>query len=419
MNSAILSRPACNALRGLAIIGIFLHNYCHWLGPIIKENEYQYFQHNVDWLNQVMVSMDLNLPVHLLSFFGHYGVPVFLFLSAYGLVMKYEAKPHLSTEQQTRMYSISGKKLTGSINWREPLHFIRYHYLKLFKMMIVGFVAFTMLDLITPGSHHYAALDIVAMLGMFNNVLPNPDNIIWPGPYWFFGLMLQLYIVYRLLLYRRHWGWTVGLMAICIVIQLLLGFDNPESEVMNRYRYNFMGGMLPFGLGILYARYGEKILMTFHSPITNFFGCIFCISLIYSLSGSMVGWTFVPFFFCLLSVLVADLLPEHQLVIRYLQGIRVDGQHLRRPLRMPPYHPQDIHPYQPSGRHLCWSAPLHHIEHLPGMALHPTDEEDSKPEILKENHEDKRYRTGEYQPVSRRVDGSSHAVHHPLSCGIA
>ena len=57
MNSAILSRPACNALRGLAIIGIFLHNYCHWLGPIVKENEYQYFQHNVDWLNQVMVSM--------------------------------------------------------------------------------------------------------------------------------------------------------------------------------------------------------------------------------------------------------------------------------------------------------------------------------------------------------------------------
>ena len=40
------------------IIGIFLHNYCHWLGSIIKENEYQYFQHNVDWLNQVMVSMD-------------------------------------------------------------------------------------------------------------------------------------------------------------------------------------------------------------------------------------------------------------------------------------------------------------------------------------------------------------------------
>ena len=66
MNSAILSRPACNALRGLAIIGIFMHNYCHWLGPIVKENEYQYFQHNVDWLNQVMVSMD-SANMHLAS----------------------------------------------------------------------------------------------------------------------------------------------------------------------------------------------------------------------------------------------------------------------------------------------------------------------------------------------------------------
>ena len=44
MNQNILSRSACNALRGLAIIGIFLHNYCHWLGPIVKENEYQFFQ---------------------------------------------------------------------------------------------------------------------------------------------------------------------------------------------------------------------------------------------------------------------------------------------------------------------------------------------------------------------------------------
>ena len=41
MKQSILTREACNALRGLAIIGIFLHNYCHWLGPIVKENEYQ------------------------------------------------------------------------------------------------------------------------------------------------------------------------------------------------------------------------------------------------------------------------------------------------------------------------------------------------------------------------------------------
>lgn len=301
MNNDLLTRRECTALRGLAILGIFLHNYCHWLGPVVKENEYQYFQHNVDWLAQAMQSPDLLLPAHLISFFGHYGVPIFLFLSAYGLERKYGGPATISATQQ-----------------QQPgvWPFLRYHFLKLFKMMIVGFICFTLIDAVTPGQWHYTVAQVVGQLGMFNNLYPSPDRNIWPGPFWFFGLMLQLYIVYRLFIYRRHWGWTVALMAICIGIQLALGFDNPESEAMNRYRYNFMGGMLPFGLGILYARYGEKILMTFHSPVTNFFGIIFSISLIYSLSGSMLGWTFVPFFICLLSVLLAELLQD----INWLKG---------------------------------------------------------------------------------------------------
>ena len=35
-------------MRGVAIIGIALHNYCHWLPGIIRENEYQFMQKNVD-----------------------------------------------------------------------------------------------------------------------------------------------------------------------------------------------------------------------------------------------------------------------------------------------------------------------------------------------------------------------------------
>lgn len=72
-------------MRGLAIIGIFLHNYCHWLGPMVKENEYTFNAENVTRMNHALVHPDGQLPLHLLSFFGHYGVPVFLFLSGYGL----------------------------------------------------------------------------------------------------------------------------------------------------------------------------------------------------------------------------------------------------------------------------------------------------------------------------------------------
>lgn len=294
MSTPTLNRTECNALRGLAIIGIFLHNYCHWLGPIVKENEYQYIQRNVDWLHQVMASPDGWLPMHLLSFFGHYGVPVFLFLSAYGLVLKYESGPRLT--QGAERFSITGRHLP---NLGEGLRFVRYHYLKLFKMMIVGFVAFTMLDYLTPGPHHYQSLDIIAMLGMFNNVLPNPDRIIWPGPFWFFGLMLQLYIIYRLFIYRRHWAFTVVLMVVCLALQLCL---SPDGEAMNRYRYNFMGGMLPFGLGLLFARYGNKVMLvnlTFGSFLMSWVVCSF---FIVSASGSFYTWVIVPALVCYASV---------------------------------------------------------------------------------------------------------------------
>lgn len=294
MSTPTLNRTECNALRGLAIIGIFLHNYCHWLGPIVKENEYQYIQRNVDWLHQVMASPDGWLPMHLLSFFGHYGVPVFLFLSAYGLVLKYESGPRLT--QGAERFSITGRHLP---NLGEGLRFVRYHYLKLFKMMIVGFVAFTMLDYLTPGPHHYQSLDIIAMLGMFNNVLPNPDRIIWPGPFWFFGLMMQLYIIYRLFIYRRHWAFTVVLMVVCLALQLCL---SPDGEAMNRYRYNFMGGMLPFGLGLLFARYGNKVMLvnlTFGSFLMSWVVCSF---FIVSASGSFYTWVIVPALVCYASV---------------------------------------------------------------------------------------------------------------------
>ena len=167
----LLTRAECNVLRGVAIIGIFLHNFCHWLSPIVKENEYTFVRHNVDVLNQVLSHPDIYLPVHLLSFFGHYGVPVFLFLSAYGLVKKYEA-PAIPGD---------GSRVPG--RWQ----FVRYHYLKLLKMMIVGFVAFVLVDAVTSGSWHYTVTQVLAQLVMVNNLLPDPDHQIWPGPYWFFG----------------------------------------------------------------------------------------------------------------------------------------------------------------------------------------------------------------------------------------
>ena len=280
---SLLTRAECNALRGIAILGIFLHNFCHWLNPVVKENEYQYFQHNVDWFAQCAARVNELFPAHVISFFGHYGVPVFLFLSAYGLEMKY-GNGHGKAPDGRRVVVSS---------------FVRYHYLKLFKMMIVGFICFTVVDAMTAGSWHYNVAQIVGQLLMINNFYDQPDRNIWPGPFWFFGLMLQLYVVYRLLLYRRHWGWTVGLMVVCTVAQL---FMDPEGENLNYWRYNFMGGMLPFGLGLLFARYGNKVMLvnlTFGSFLMSWVVCSF---FIVSASGSFYTWVIVPALVCYASV---------------------------------------------------------------------------------------------------------------------
>lgn len=284
MNDALLTRAECAALRGLAIIGIFLHNYCHWLGPVVKENEYTFSQHNVDWLTAVMASPDGLLPAHLVSFFGHYGVPVFLFLSAYGLELKY-----------------------GRTLYAPTFRFVAYHWKKLFSMMIVGFVSFTIVDAITPGRWHYTLTQVVAQLAMVNNLLPDPDHNIWPGPFWFFGLMLQLYAVYRLLLYKRHWAWTVGAMVVCLGVQLAFA---PESEALNWYRYNFMGGMLPFGLGLLYARYGNRIILTHLNTLSLLVSVVFCGFLVMWMSASYLLWSVVPLVVCILCVYVVKLLTQ-------------------------------------------------------------------------------------------------------------
>lgn len=285
----ILTRAECNALKGLAILGIMLHNYCHWLGFAIKENEYQWQDRsNIRLIYELHHPDDL-LPVQLLSYFGHYGVPVFLFLSGLGLVLKYERAD--STPVRT-------------------LPFLRYHYLKLFRLMIFGFVAFTMVDAITIGPHHYQVMDIIGQLGLFNNLLSDPDHIIWPGPFWFFGLMMQLYLVYRLLIYRRHWGFTVGLMGLCWLSQI---FCDPTGDTLEWVRYNMMGGMVPFGLGILAARYLPAIKWRKWE-----WACavVILVPVIYLMCMDFQTWFWVPVLIICIHIALVKVLPTG--ILRYL-----------------------------------------------------------------------------------------------------
>jgi len=166
-------------------------------------------------------------------------------------------------------------------------------------MLIVGFVLFLMVDAVTPGCFAFHWDNVLAQLLMYINVLPEPDKIIWPGIYWFFGLMMELYIVYRLLLYRRSAWFVVGLVVVCWLLQV---FCDPDGETLNRLRYNCIGGMLPFGAGILFARWSAH-----HGEIPSSRWLWLAIALVAAALTVLMSFSFQSWFWIPLVIIVGTI----------------------------------------------------------------------------------------------------------------
>lgn len=238
----LLGSAQCQVLRGIAIMGIFLHNFCHLLKGSNEENEFRFIAERADnmWAYWTGGNIDVFAPIQLFSFFGHYGVPIFLFLSGYGLVMKYECNGDLSRVGM----------------W----HFLGSHWLKLFKLMILGFVL-TVITYLACGLSWHGWLDYFAQATMLSNIIPSLCHSHTPSPYWFFGVMVEVYVIYRLIIYPFSnkqgsvWRWLMPLMLL-LLSWLPQAFMEHHSNVLIYLRHNAAIAMLPFALGVLVARYG-------------------------------------------------------------------------------------------------------------------------------------------------------------------
>ena len=176
--------------------------------------------------------------------------------------------------------------------------------------MFLGYIGFAVVSYLHPhGYHGYTVGRVIAQLLMYINLMPDPDHIIKPGPYWYFGLMLQLYIVYRLVLYRRSSAVTLALIVLCTAVQAFFPPSVDEGgEILNRIRYNFIGGMLPFGAGILYARHGRNLPLPINLTIVVVSAFIVFIGSFYFWS-----WLFVPLFIVTGAVATMKLIPDKAL----------------------------------------------------------------------------------------------------------
>lgn len=293
-----ISREESEIMKGVAIWAIPLHNLLHWVGPLVRENEFYYnYSRRAYWMWNHLTHFHPNLLGDILSFFGWYGVPVFMFLTGYGIYKKYEQLP----EEQCR--------------WSP---FLYYNSLKLIRLLAPAFLVYCVLKVFVWAEPlNWGA--VLAQLTLTINVLSCPADID-PGVYWYFGLTLQFYVLYRLLFHRKNdrvfWGiWWLLLLADTAWLITMMPDPNLKVQPQMEYiRHNCVGWFIPFLMGVGWARKCGSVSSE-QSPFlgtgtTMCIGCLLSVFLLVAFSFQQQLWLLTPMFavtgtFCFVRLLRA------------------------------------------------------------------------------------------------------------------
>ena len=277
----IFSRENSSVLRGLAILAIMFHNYLHLsIIGFSKENEMSFSEDLSQSFYTKLFSCDSNVIAELVSFLGWTGVSVFVFLSGYGLMMKYSKIPDI---------------------WI----FIKHNYLKLFWLLLPAILFFFVTDIYSAKISHLPKRLIY--LTMLQN-LDYPDFRVDPGVYWYFSLTFQFYLFFAL---TRRWINIRFLLVFSILS--LVGLW--ALEVLNIphffsiFRHCFTGWFPVFALGIFYAMQDRRIEADRLSPFLDLAIAVILLAAMLLLNENFHIWLFLPivglyFFFVLAKLII-------------------------------------------------------------------------------------------------------------------
>jgi len=237
LNSLLdLDKKDTTILKGLAITAIVFHNFFHVVGPV-HENEFTFEPGRFSVFLQNVANPSTTIQ-SLFAFFGHFGVQIFIFLSAYGL-----AKSHWEDESSW-----------ASFMWSR----IR----KLYPMFGLVLLFWTLLAAMHEGFFSLvreAGLGILLTVAGISTLTPGHAFPV-VGPWWFIPFIMQFYAIWPLLArLGKKYGWQ-GLVVISIACFAVSFFANP---ILAHWSINL--GMTPIGrmrilcLGIIAARFPIRL----------------------------------------------------------------------------------------------------------------------------------------------------------------
>lgn len=240
-----LDRRDTAVLKGLAISAIVFHNFFHAVSPA-HQNEFSFSPERFRLFLETVRQPPLAVQAFF-SFFGHFGVQIFIFLSAYGL-----AKTHWDSPESWSRF------VRGRIGKLYPM----------FGLIVLPWFIILSLQIEPREIIEKNAIQLTLLFTGLSSLLPG-QGLPPVGPWWFIAFIVQFYALWPLL--RKltvRFGWQ-GLLALSILCYLFALVADP---ILARWSVNLLetpiGHMRTICFGILAARYPMRI-----HPVLAAAGC--------------------------------------------------------------------------------------------------------------------------------------------------
>lgn len=215
--------------KGIGILLIVFHNYFHWMPGFGLENEMGLSV--ADTKETLLLLSHFNFKTiitTLFSFFGHYGVQIFIVFSAYGLSIQY------SKNKETAVQFV--------------VHKLKKIYYLLFFAIIFCVVFFLIIGL--PISFGDVVINTALLVSTLSSFTQATVFAMFSGPYWFFALIIQFYIIFPWLYKISGKPTTKRFLAQLFLSYLII------------YPLYFYGESIPFtifGIPTFFATFGSII----------------------------------------------------------------------------------------------------------------------------------------------------------------
>lgn len=231
-----LSKSQTTILKGIGIIMIVLHNFIHYTHNY-GENEFDFKTSRIVIFFNLIKEDLLMLINGSFSFWGFFGIELFIFVSAYGLVKQFiNKKP--------------------SSYWKYLLPKI----IKIYGLIVLGLICYV-LFLYPIGETNLNKILNTAKTYLLLNANFSFDTIFkqaHAGPWWFFSFIIQLYIIFPVLFYFMEKYREKGFWGILIVSYILIYAISPIATFYNFPVYaNFIGHLPEFIIGMGFAYFKQ------------------------------------------------------------------------------------------------------------------------------------------------------------------